>query len=102
MARPRLELQDMLEAIVPPPAVYFQPPESLKMSYPCIRYERDGSGNQDADNLPYRTAKRYQVTVIDRNPDSPLPDLVENLQYCEFDRWFAADNLNHWVYTLFF
>lgn len=100
MAPPRTELQTILEGITP--HVYFQPPVNLQMSYPCIRYERDGSGNQRADNLPYRTAKRYQITVIDRNPDSNLPDQVENLQFCEFDRWFAADNLNHWVFTLFF
>lgn len=100
MARSRLELQAILEGITP--NVYFQPPASLQMSYPCIRYERDGSGNQNADDLPYRTAKRYQITVIDRNPDSNLPDQVEALRYSGFDRWFAADNLNHWVFNLFF
>jgi hypothetical protein len=100
MALPRSELQTLLESVTP--NAYFQPPASLMMQYPCIRYERDGSGNQRADNLPYRTAKRYQITVIDRNPDSNLPDQVEVLPYCGFDRWFAKDNLNHWVFNLFF
>lgn len=100
MARPRLELHALLVGITP--RAYFQPPASLSMEYPCIRYVRDGSGNQTADNLPYRTAKRYQITVIDRNPDSILPDQVEALPFCGFDRWFAADNLNHWVFNLFF
>jgi hypothetical protein len=100
----RLQLQSLLEEITE--NVYFQPPATLKMDYPCIRYERNGGnvrGNvQRAGNLPYRLAKRYQITVIDRNPDSTLPDQVEALAMCEFDRWFARDNLNHWVYNLFF
>jgi hypothetical protein len=100
MAQPRLELQTILEGITP--NVYFQPPSGVRMEFPCIRYQRDGSDVQWSGNLPYRLAKRYQVTVIDRNPDSVLPDQVEGLPLCEFDRWFAADNLNHWVFTLFF
>jgi hypothetical protein len=46
--------------------------------------------------------KKYQITVVDRNPDSILPDTVEELDYCQFNRFFTADNLNHWVFTLFF
>lgn len=96
----RLQLQSLLEEITE--HVYFQPPATLHMQYPCIRYERNGSNVQRAANFPYRRAKRYQITVIDRNPDSTLPDQVEELSMCEFDRWFAADNLNHWVFNLFF
>lgn len=97
---PRLQLQLLLEGFTP--HVYFQPPENIKVQYPCIIYARDGSRTDHADNLKYRRTKRYQVTVIDRNPDSILPDNVEELSYCQFDRFFAADNLNHWVFTLFF
>jgi hypothetical protein len=51
---------------------------------------------------PIAHTKQYQVTVIDRNPDSELPDMVEELPLCSFDRYFAADSLNHYVFTLFF
>jgi hypothetical protein len=95
----RSQLQSLLEGITSD--VYFQPPAPLQMQYPCIRYERNGSSVQRAANLPYRLAKRYQITVIDRNPDSTIPDQVEELPMSEFDRWFAADNLNHWVFNLF-
>jgi len=95
----RLQLQSLLEGLVP--HVYYQPPATLTMQYPCIRYERNGGNVQRADNRPYRRAKRFQITVIDRNPDSTLPDQVEELSFSEFDRWFAKDNLNHWVYNLF-
>jgi hypothetical protein len=97
---PRLQLHDILLEIIG--VVYFQPPVNLDMQFPCIVYSRDGSNSDRADNGLYRHAKRYQVTVIDRNPDSQLPDRVEGLPLCNFDRWFAVDNLNHWVFTLFF
>jgi hypothetical protein len=72
------------------------------MSYPCIVYARDGSRLAHAGNKLYRHVKRYQVTVIDRNPDSDLPDKVTELPMCEFNRFFTADNLNHYVFNLFF
>lgn len=96
----RLQLQSLLEGVTE--HVYFQPPNNISMQYPCIVYARDGSATEHADNQMYTHIKRYQVTVIDRNPDSSLPDIVEGLDFCQFDRFFAADNLNHWVYTLFF
>jgi hypothetical protein len=46
--------------------------------------------------------KRYTLTVIDRNPDSELADQVEEIAFCHFDRFYAAENLNHYVFTLFF
>lgn len=96
----RLDLQTLLQTITP--HVYFQPPESFKMSYPCIVYSRSSTSAKYADNLKYLFKKRYQVTVIDQNPDSAIPDKVSNLPYCAFERHFAADNLNHDIYYLYF
>lgn len=72
------------------------------MQYPCIVYSLNGNNSIFADNRPYTRAKRYQVTVIDQNPDSALPDLVEEIMYCSFERSFPAANLNHFVFNLFF
>jgi hypothetical protein len=100
MASSRLELQTLLKDITE--NVYFQPPNSIQIQYPCIMYERSGSELDHANNRLYRHTKRYQVTVIDRNPDSELSDRVIALPLCSFDRYFVADDLNHYVYTLFF
>lgn len=98
----RQELQQLLESFTE--HVYFQPPVNVQMQFPCIVYARDAvpTGAEHADNRPYRIIKRYQVTVIDRNPDSDLPDKVEELPTCRFDRSFVADSLNHYVFNLFF
>jgi hypothetical protein len=96
----RLQLQTLLELITP--NVYFQPPPNISLEYPCIIYSRDGGQSEYAENAPYLHMKRYMVTVIDRNPDSSLPDKVEELPFCRFDRFYATENLNHHVFNLYF
>lgn len=100
MARPRIELQQRLSVLTS--NVYFQPPNGLKMKYPCIIYERDTLDVAYANNGPYRHTKRYSVTVVDRNPDSMLPEQVAMLPLCSHNRFFTADDLNHDVFTLYF
>jgi hypothetical protein len=82
--------------------VYFQPPTNVIMSYPCIVYHRDSANTEFADNYPYSYTKRYQVTVIDRNPNSEIPDKIAALPMSSFSRFFTADNLNHDVFNVFF
>lgn len=98
----RLELQALLEVLLGSTNVYFQPPNNKEMLYPCIVYHRDTASTQFAANLPYRYDHRYQVTVIDRNPDSAIPDKVARLPMCIHNRFFTADNLNHDVFILYF
>lgn len=96
----RLDLQAVLLELCP--RVYFQPPPDVQMEYECIRYERSKANVRHADNLPYHITQGYTVTVIDRDPDGTLRNLVAQLPYCEHDRFYTADNLNHDVFTLFF
>lgn len=98
----RLELQKLLSAIDGPKKVYFQPPESVKMEYPCIRYSVDSDYNYKANNELYSHRTIYTLTVIDKNPDSKIPDRLREIPYCRFDRAYTADNLNHWVFTIYF
>jgi hypothetical protein len=99
---PRTSLQTVLEIILGSDHVYFQPPANVQMQYPCITYSRDRASTEFADNDPYRYSKRYQVTVIDRNPDSGIPDAVAKLPMCTHRRFFVAENLNHDVFDLYF
>ena len=98
----RLELQSLLEDILGTGNVYFQPPETIKINYPCIIYKRDYAITDFADNKPYNHTKRYSVTVIDRNPDSVIPDKIAALPLCVYVRHMTVDNLNHDIYNLYF
>lgn len=72
------------------------------MQYPCIVYQLDNAHTEFAGNRPYMYVKRYQITVIDRNPDSDIPDEIAMLESALFDRHFTVDNLHHSVFTLYF
>jgi hypothetical protein len=98
----RLELQAFLVSLLGSGNVYFQPPPTVKMQYPCIIYKRVYLNTDFADNKPYKHKKRYQLTVVDPNPDSDIHEKVAALPMCSYDRFYTADNLNHDVYNLFF
>jgi len=99
----RLDLNRKLREILGSDYVYFNPPENVKIHYPCIIYNRENSDHVFANNKMYQHYKQYQITVIDRNPDSDISDrLLTNLEYCSFNRFYVYDELNHWVLRLFY
>lgn len=98
----RLNLQTDLSNLFTPNKVYFQPPSSVKIVYPCVIYKLDSINVNYADSIKYKNKKRYTVTVIDQNPDSELPNKILTLEYSSFDRHFISDNLNHYTFTLYY
>ena len=100
MAQPRTELHEKLVELLGSRNVYFQLTTNVRMQYPCIVYKWDGRDRRHADNDGYHDRKRYQVTVIDRDPDSKIPDLVEALPYCSMTTTMVVENLNHYIFNL--
>jgi hypothetical protein len=99
----RLELHEELCGLLHSRNAYFQPPPNIRMSYPAIRYKISGIDKAAANDRAYRLVNRYEVTYIDANPDSTVPAMIlEYFPMCSFDRWYTADNLNHWVITLYY
>ena len=104
----RLELHEILCEIVNIEEsdgdrhVYHNPPASVKMKYPAIRYSLKDIKKLRANNATYKNMRCYEVVVIDPKPDSPIAEKVLDLQYCEFDRQYKANNLNHDVFTLYY
>ena len=99
----RLKLHEELCTILGSRNVYFQPPATVKMNYPCIRYALSGVSQEQADDLNYKRTNRYEITVIDRDPDNGVYNqILSHFRMCSFDRPYTADNLNHWVLTLYY
>ncbi len=96
----RAKLSQLLHSIAP--NVYFQPPSDSEMCYPCILYDRDTGDTQFADNAPYHFEFRYQIIVIDRDPDSEIPSKVAMLPKCVMDRAYPKDGLMHYVFNLYY
>lgn len=80
--------------------IYYNPPESLKIKYPCIVYSRVNLGARHADNRPYFRYNTYTVThIYQKESESSLTDKLAIEQGFSFDRSYFADNLHHDVLT---
>lgn len=101
MAKSRLLLQETLESILGSNKVYFQAP--TKVTYPCIIYELSDRDELYADNLRYKTMKRYTIMLIGKNPDNDeTVNKILDLDYCSFDRRYISDNLYHDVFDIYY
>ena len=99
----RLDLQTLLEEVLGSGNVYFQPPESIKLSYPCIVYSRFSIDKMNANDSLYKKTNGYEVIVIDRDPDSDISDrILEHFSMCRFDREYTTENLYHNSLTLYY
>lgn len=98
----RLKLHELLCEVLGSRNVYFQPPASIQMNYPAIRYSRYDIENSSADNIPYKQDHFYQLIVIDPDPDSEIVHKVSQLPACVYDRHYTSDNLNHDVFTIYY
>lgn len=101
----RLELDALLRKVMKDVSgvenVYFQPPENLLLKYPAIIYSRSDIRNRPADDMVYSQFTFYDLTVIDKNPDSLLVYAVASLPRCKFGRHYKSDNLNHDTFAIF-
>ena len=99
----RLNLHEELCTLLGSRNVYYDPPESVKMKYPCIRYSLSGIDKYNANDKRYRSTNRYEVVVIETDPDSVLPnEILSHFPMCDFDTGYTADNLHHRVYTIYY
>ena len=99
----RLELHEELCTVLGSRNVYFNTPESVKMSYDAIRYELAGKDVKRANNRLYLFTNQYDGVVITKNPDTAIPDaILSHFEMCSFGRPYIADNLNHYPFTLYY
>ncbi len=98
----RLLLHEELCSILGSRNVYYQPPDSVRMSYPAIRYSLYDIDNTHADNIVYKQDIGYQIIVIDRDPDSQVVKDISKLPGIRFNRFYTSDNLNHSVFILYY
>ena len=98
------EFQEVLQNIIGEDGkVYYQPPENLKIKYPCIVFDRTNALSSFADNKPYRITKRYTVTLITKTADNDkYLDKLLNLPMSTYDRQFVTDGLVHDVFSIYF
>lgn len=96
----RLNLQTRLEEILGSRNVYFQPPASISLQYPCIIYAFDDEDVLHANDAPYLTRDKYTITLITKEalPDAMMSAIL-SIPYTGFNRHYTSDNLHHFSYT---
>lgn len=98
----RFRLDEILRETIGNDHVYFQPPENLKIQYPCIVYNLGGFYKRMADNLKYNRTPQYDLIYITEDPDDPMIEKIDDLPFCSLGNPYTADNLHHYPYTIYF
>ena len=98
----REEFQEKLSSIPGVRKAYYNAPTNIRMEYPCIRYSIASKKVKFACNGRFVIRDRYTVTLIDRNPESPILRALEEIPYYSFDRMYSADGLHHFVCTIYY
>ena len=98
----RNELQQTLETLLKTRHVYYDPPESVKMEYPAIRFTKSDIHTKHANDKLYLHKNQYEITVIDRRPDNPVIYEILKLPMSDYGRHYTVDNLHHDTITLYY
>lgn len=99
----RLQLQSKFEEILGSRKVYFQPPETMKIDYPCIIYFKSNLPISYANNGIYKQKQGYTVTYVDKNPDSEMPNtILHSFEYIRIDSYYRSEGLNHTKFILYY
>lgn len=99
----RLQLNQLLSEVSGVVDVYFQPPENVRMAYPCIRYYRGRPKVDRADDVAYHFTQCYELIVIDFDPDSEIPRyIVEHFPTATINATYVSNNLYHTPITLYY
>ena len=99
----RLDLDDRLRMMLGSKYTYFQPPESVKLRYPCFVYSHEDIDQNWANNHHYLDRNRYTITFITKDVESDIAKrMFDEFPTSSFDRKYSADNMWHYVFTLYF
>ena len=83
--------------------VYFNPPESVKMKYDCIRYALASPNVKRANNTAYNITPLYEGVVISKSPDCNIPMLLlARFSMCRLGNPYPADNLYHFPFEIYY
>lgn len=99
----RLQLQSKLEEVIGSRHVYFQPPETMRLEYPCVVYFKNALPVKYANNKIYKKKQAYTLTYVDKNPDSEMPNtILHAFSFIRTDSYYRTEGLNHTKFTLYF
>ena len=75
---------------------------SVTQDYRAVDVAIIGAGPAGLTAAYLLTKAGYSVTVIEKDPDSSIPDRVAMLPKCLFDRHYVTENLHHDSFVIYF
>lgn len=100
LQRIRQRFQTVLEKVLGNRNVYYQPPSTINMKYPCIVYNLDNTQEYYADDIKYMQYIQFSVTLITKDPEPEVFQKLNNLPYSRFSRFYTNDGLNHFAFNI--
>ena len=97
----RAKFHSKLVEILGSDKVYYQPPESTKLTYPCIVYSLKRMNSKYSGNKMYVYDRAYEVVLIHTKPYNDIKDNLLTLEKSKYDRVYVSDNLYHYVYLIY-
>ncbi len=97
----RIKFHNKLVVILGTNYVYYQPPASTKLTYPCICYTLKKMDSKYSGNQMYTYDRAYEVVLIHTKPYNDIKDALLTMAKCRFDRTYISDNLYHYVYLIY-
>lgn len=99
----RLKLHQELCELLGSKNVYFDPPESIKLKYPCFIYSKESPVTRSANNKMYFYMDSYNLIYIDANPDNDMTEKVfSRFSYVRSGSSYVSDNLHHYTFDIYY
>lgn len=98
----RIKFHNKLKEVLGNNNVYYNPPSTTKLQYPCIIYNLSDIRTNKANNNVYLLDHVYQVTLIGTKVTDDTKDkILTEIPYSNFNRSYINNGLYHYVYTIF-
>lgn len=83
--------------------VYFQPPSSVKLKYPCIIYNLTRTDVRSGDNKKYIKHNEYHIKHLFKSLKNELKDsILDRFNYITHDTRFVSDGIYNDDFTLYY
>ena len=99
------KLRDSLYSLGITSNVYYNPPSSVSMNFPCFRFNENNTYSIRADNKAYLNTRRWLITYIttdEEEVETVIDKMLGYFQMCNNESVYKADNLVHIVFNLYF
>ena len=99
----RMQLHKILINLLGSDHAYYDPPENVKLQYPCFIYSDENPYVRNANNRLYTFTRAYNVIYINKNPDNGMTQkMFEAFQYVRAGSSYVTEGLHHYTFDIYY